>query len=226
MKRLLFLLIVGLGGIAVLISLGLWQVQRLAWKERIIAAIEARIALDPVAFDSILAPDPVADRFRPVTVAGRTTGDEVLVLSGRKGVGAGFEVISSFVTESGRQILIDRGFVPETARHTARPATSLRVTGNLHWPEETDRYTPPPDAATGLWFARDVAGIAARLQTEPVLVVARAVEGPEQGIVPVAVDTSTIPNDHRNYAITWFSLAGVWAGMTAIFLWRIRLRKS
>lgn len=73
-----------------------------------------------------------------------------------------------------------------------------------------------------LWFARDVPALAGALGTEPVMVVAREVAGEAQGVVPVPVDASAIPNDHRQYAITWFSLAVVWAGMTVFFLWRIR----
>lgn len=224
MRRFLFLLIVGAGGVALLVSLGLWQVRRMHWKEAILAAIEAQVAASPVPLDTLRAPDRSHDLYRPVTVSGRTTGQEALVLSGRKGEGAGFEVISAFETGAGRRILIDRGFVPEAGRDGPRPPVALTITGNLHWPDEADAFTPPPDPATGLWFARDVPAMAGALGTEPVMVVARAVEGPAQGIQPVPVDPSAIPSDHRQYAITWFSLAAVWAGMTAFFLWRIRRR--
>ncbi|MCU9847220.1 SURF1 family protein [Defluviimonas sp. WL0024] len=224
MNRALSALILGALGIAVLLSLGVWQLRRLAWKEGVIAAIEAQIGADPVRLSTIAAPDPAADLYRPVTVSGRTTGEELLVLSGRKGEGAGFEVIAVFETDDGKRVLLDRGFVPEAARDDARPAVALEVTGNLHWPREADSYTPPPDAATGLWFARDVAAMSENVNTMPLLVVARKVTGDAQGIVPVPVDTSSIPNDHRQYAITWFSLAGVWAGMTGFLLWRIRQR--
>jgi surfeit locus 1 family protein len=64
------------------------------------------------------------------------------------------------------------------------------------------------------------------LQTEPLLVVAGSAEGQEASIVPVPVNSSGIPNDHLEYALTWFSLAGVWAGMTAFLLWRIRRRTA
>lgn len=224
MRRLLFLLIVGAGGVAVLLSLGLWQVRRLHWKEAVIAAIEARIVADPVPFDTLADPDPATDPYRPVRLSGRTTGEEALVLSGRKGGGAGYEVIAAFETEGGRRILLDRGFLPESGRGMPRQPVALAVTGNLHWPDETDAFTPAPDTAGGLWFARDVPALAAALGTEPVMVVARDVEGDMQGVEPVPVGIDGIPNDHRNYAITWFSLAAVWAGMTGFFLWRIRRR--
>ncbi|MDI3336452.1 SURF1 family protein [Defluviimonas aestuarii] len=226
MRRYLSALILGAGGIAILMSLGFWQVRRLAWKEGVIAGIEARIGAEPVALASIAEPDPVADLYRPVTFAGRTTGDELLVLSGQKELGPGFRVIAVFEAGDGRRILLDRGFIPESGRAMPRPGVALEVTGNLLWPDDADSFTPPPDQKTGIWFARDVAAMSESVKTLPVLVVVRTEEGDDQGIVPVPVDASAIPNDHRGYAITWFSLAGVWAGMTAFLLWRIRQRKN
>lgn len=221
MRRYLFAIILGLGGIAILVSLGTWQLRRLAWKEAAIATIESRLAAEPAALDGSQAPSRDRDQYRPVTVSG-TTGDDLLVLSGRKGLGAGYEVIAAFTTSGGRRILLDRGFVTETEQAAARPAAQLAITGNLLWPDDSDSYTPPPDLARRLWFSRDVASMSDFLQTEPILVVARTAEGQEASIVPVPVNTAGIPNDHLNYAITWFSLAGVWAGMTGYLLWRIR----
>lgn len=225
MRRYLFPLILGLGGIAILVSLGLWQLRRLEWKEAMLAEIAAKIAVAPVSLDSLANPDPATDMYRPVTVDGRTTGPELLVLSGRKGEGAGYEVIAAYETAAGRRILLDRGFIPEEAKATARPATAFTGTGNLLWPNETDSYTPPPDAKTGLWFARDVDAMAKALYTEPVMVVLATATGDAQGISPTPVDTSAIVNNHRDYAITWFSLAAAWAGMTGFLLWRIRQRQ-
>lgn len=225
MRRYLFPLILGLGGIAILISLGLWQLRRLEWKETMLAEIAAKIAVAPVSLDGLATPDAATDMYRPVTITGRTTGPELLVLSGRKGEGAGYEVIAAYETATGRRILLDRGFIPEEAKATARPATALTGAGNLLWPNETDSYTPPPDAKTGLWFARDVAAMAKALGTEPVMVVLTTATGDAQGISPTPVDTSAVVNNHREYAITWFLLAAVWAGMTGFLLWRIRQRQ-
>lgn len=226
MRRILFALVIGLGGTAILISLGLWQVRRLEWKETVIAGIEARLAAEPVTLAALPEPGPTRHAYQAVTVAGATTGQEVLVLSGVKGQGAGYRVISAFETAEGRRILLDRGFVPETDRRAARPATPLAVTGNLMWPEDADSFTPPPDRDEGLWFARDVPTMAEALGTEPLMVVLRAAEGDAQGVQPQPVGTQGIPNDHFGYAVTWFSLAAVWAGMTVFFLWRIRRRTT
>lgn len=224
MRRYLFPLILGLGGIAILVNLGLWQLRRLEWKEALLAGIEARIHAAPEALPATGAADPAAQKYLPVTASGRTTGQELHVLTGMQGYGAGYEVIAAFETAEGRRILLDRGFVPEAAKGASRPPVALSVTGNLHWPEEKTGATPEPNLERNIWFARDVPAMAAALGTEPLLLVVARTEGDAQGILPVPVDTSGIPNDHLNYAITWFSLAAVWAGMTAYLLWRIRQR--
>ena len=100
----------------------------------------------------------------------------------------------------------------------------MTVTGNLQWPRETDSYTPAPDIRGNTWFARDVPAMAAELGTQPILIVARSQTDP--AVTPMPVDTVGIPNDHLNYAITWFSLALIWAAMTAYFLWRTRAKTT
>lgn len=226
MRRYVFPAILGVGGCAVLIALGVWQVGRIAEKRALLDEITVRIAgsAEPLPSPDAAIADPRAMRFQPVAVTGHTTGKDLLVLTGRKGVGAGYEVIAAFETADGRRVLLDRGFVAEGRETRPRPATALTVEGNLHWPVEADGFTPEPDLGRNLWFARDVPSMAAHLGTEPILIVARDATGDAQGIAPVPVGTAGIPNDHREYAITWFSLAGVWAGMTGYLLWRIRRR--
>ncbi len=222
MRRYIFPTALGIIGCAILISLGLWQVKRLAWKEALLASISARI--DGPAQSLPAAAGPEA-KYTPVRISGHTTGQELLVLSGEKGVGAGFEVIAAFQTEDGRRILLDRGYIPETAKTAPRPPVPLDLRGNLHWPEETDSYTLEPDLKANIWFARDVPKMAAALGTEQVLVVAAEAGGDAQGIRPMPISTAGIPNDHLGYAVTWFSIAVAWAGMTGLLLWRIRQRQ-
>jgi surfeit locus 1 family protein len=218
MRRYLFPLIAGLGGAAVLVALGLWQLQRLEWKEGVLAGIEARIGAAPVAVPP--APDPRADRYLPVRVTGTTGARELHVLVSDKTLGAGFRIVTAFDTDSGRRLLLDRGFVPDEAKEAERRPQALTVTGNLHWPDERDRFTPEDDVAGNWWFARDVARMAEALGTEPVLIVARTTAPPQRAIRPMPVGTAGIPNNHLGYAVQWFGLAAVWLGMTALFIRR------
>ncbi len=217
MRRTLFLLIFGVAGLGVLLSLGIWQVQRLAWKQDVLAEIESRISADPVALPAQVS--EASDKYLPVTISGEMRPEEIHVLVSVKQVGAGYRIIQSFSTDD-RIILVDRGFVPTTAKQAERLTGPMTVTGNLHWPDEIDSYTPEPDIDDNIWFARNVPNLAAALGAEPILLIARSETDP--GITPMPVDTVGIPNDHLQYAITWFGLALVWAAMTGYFLWRSR----
>lgn len=227
MTRILAPLLFGLIGAGILIWLGLWQVQRLAWKEDILARIENRIAGDPAPLPAPGMADPERDRYQPVALTG-TLGDEaLLVLVSRKRVGAGYLVISALTLEDGRRILLDRGFVPVEARNADRAHLApVQVTGNLHWPDDRTSATPDNDIDDNTWFARDIDQMAAQLGTEPLLVIARNMSPPDPGVTPLPVDTSGIPNDHMQYAVTWFSLAAIWLIMTAVFLRRQHTTKG
>lgn len=215
--RLLVPLIFGLIGTTVLVWLGLWQMDRLAWKEALLADIAARITATP---GTLPANVTEAERWQAVAIDGQIDGMALRVLVSRKAVGAGYRVISAFQTADGRRILLDRGFV---ALETPIPPGGVaRVTGNLHLPDDRLPTTPPNDEAANIWFARDLDRMATVLGTEPLLVVARAIDPAEPGITPLPVDTATIPNDHFGYAMQWFGLAVVWTMMTGYFLWRNR----
>lgn len=216
LRSVLFLLLVGLTGFGVLAGLGVWQVQRLAWKQAALAAIDNRIVDPPVPLPA--NPDPQEDRYLPVTVHGTMLAGEVRVLVSQQMIGAGYRIIAPFVTDTGRRVLVDRGSVPVEAGDTARALGPMRIAGNLHWPDEIDAFTPDPDRAANIWFARDVPLLAVELGTEPVLIVAASRTDP--GVTPLPVDSAGIPNDHLGYALTWFGLALVWAGMTGYTLWR------
>ena len=220
MRRILFV-IFALAGLGLLLSLGTWQVKRLTWKETVLAEIESRIAAAPVALP--IAPDREADRYLPVAVTGEMLEGEVHVLVSVKQVGPGYRVISSMEVGD-RYVLVDRGFIPLEAKDTPRVIGAMEVIGNLHWPEEIDGFTPEADVDANIWFAREVDQLAALLGTEPVLIIARNKTDPE--ITPLPVSTTGIPNDHLQYAITWFGLALVWSAMMAYFLWRTRAVKT
>ena len=219
MRGVLFLLTIGLGGAAILLSLGVWQMQRLAWKQAVVADINIRIAAEPVALPA--SPNPQDDAYLPVFISGTFVGGTVRVLVSQKETGAGYRLITGLDTGQ-NLVLVDRGFIATDVKGTETPQGAVRVTGNLQWPQETDSFTPEPDLTSNIWFARDVDALAETLGTRPVLVVARTAVGDDPAISPLPVDTARIPNDHLQYAITWFSLAAIWLAMTLLFLRRRR----
>ena len=220
LRNTIFALVFGLSGAAVLISLGLWQLHRLEWKEAIIAQAAKMIAADPVALP--VAPDPNVSRYQAVKVTGRFTGVEAHVLTSTRERGPGYLVIAAYELTEGRRILIDRGFIPETEKTIDRPVREVAVTGNLNWPDDVTPSTPPYDEGRQIWYGRDVTEISKALQTEPLLIIARTDTG--DGILSHPVTTVGFKNDHFEYAVTWFLLAAVWLGMTVFLLWRIRTR--
>lgn len=206
--------------LATFLSLGFWQLRRLDWKQGILADIEARIAAAPVAVPA--APDPGRDRYLPVAAQGVMTAEELHFLVSSRDFGPGYRVVSVFETQ-GRRILVDRGFVRLEDKSRPRAAGAMTVTGNLHWPDERDGYTPENDDAAGIWYAREVPVMADALASDPVLIVARSRTDP--AVTPLPVGPEGIKNDHLEYAVTWFLFAATWVVMTGFALWRIRRRK-
>lgn len=217
-KKVILPLVFGLGGAAILISLGLWQLQRMEWKEAVLAEIDQTITAAPIAVPS--NPTEATDQFRPVTATGLITDEEITILASTKTLGASYRIISVFET-GGRRLLLDRGFVPITDQNAPRPAVEAEITGNLHWPDEINSSTPEPDLGAGIWFGRDIEAMAGALNTEPVMIVLRGTSESNPVTTPFPLDSAGIPNDHLEYVLTWFGLAIVWLGMTGFLLWRI-----
>lgn len=223
MRRNLPFLIFSAAVLAVLISLGNWQVRRLGEKRAYLDAIEAMIGGAPVAVPA--QSDPTTDRFRAVRATGHLTGPEVHVLVSTRDFGAGYRVIQTFETE-GRKLLLDRGFIRLTDKDRPREAAEITLTGNLYWPDETDRFTPENDLAANIWYARDVPPLAARLGTEEVMIIARQTVPNDPRITPLPIDTSGIPNRHLEYILTWYGLAVTWVLMSLYFLRRSGVKES
>lgn len=219
-KPMIFPIVLGLAGCAVLLGLGIWQMQRLHWKEAALAQIGARIEAAPVALP--LLPNEIEDEYRNVSVSGNLIEAPIHVLTSRKPEGPGFRVIQKLMLDDGKRLLVDLGFIGEQAKDVQAFAGQVTVTGALLWPDEADSFTPDPNLARNIWFARDLPAMADALGTEPILIVARATDpGLAPRLTPVSID---IPNDHFGYAVTWFSLALVWGLMTVYALSRIKRR--
>ncbi|OUS05105.1 hypothetical protein A9Q96_13480 [Rhodobacterales bacterium 52_120_T64] len=221
MNRRLPLIIFGLTGAAILMSLGFWQLQRLTWKTGVLAEIDLRLAELPVALP--LDVDPVADKYLQVEATGMIAKGELHVLTFSDG-SPGFRVIAPMVLDDGRRILVDRGFLLETEKNSVRVGGEVTAVGSLVWPQETDKYVPDPNLEKNIWFARDVNLMAAALETDQImLAISRSTNN--DGITPQRVSVN-ITNRHLEYVMTWFSLAAIWIGMTGYALRRIKSKAT
>lgn len=220
MRHLLFPVVVGLGGLAVLIWLGVWQLNRLDWKLNVIDEIDARVAADPVPLPSDVSFED--DNYLSVIMQGAATGEEIRFLDSGTAAGTGHRIISAFVTADGRRIMLDQGLLPLYAQDRAPLTAEVTVQGNLIWPDDISQQPPEGDE----WYARDVAAMARALDTEPVMVVLSAASQYDERLSPLPVDTRNIKNDHLEYAITWFLLAVVWLSMTLFYVARSLRQKE
>ncbi len=218
-------IIFGIAGVTVLVALGVWQIQRLTWKEAVIARLEERLAAAPVALPAL--PDPARDEFLRVRVTGRIGGAALRVLTSLMPHGPGYRVIAPLTDPAGRVVLIDFGYVPEGVEDAGAPrAGPVEVVGALYWPNETDGFTPAPDREANIWFARDLDLMAGALGTEPVMIIAESYEdasGDREWPKPQRLGVN-VPNNHLQYALTWFSLALIWGVMSIMLVRRERKR--
>ena len=223
MRKQLFPLVIGLGGIAVLLWLGFWQLNRLDWKEGVLAEIDARLAEPPVPLQERVLPE--VDNYLSVIFEGAPTGEELWFLDSGTAAGTGHHIISAFELSDGRRIMVDLGLmgINDAAAQAAAPMTdTITVQGNLIWPDDPND-TPPVGKE---WYARDIVGMSEALATEPVLVQLTAASQYDERATPLPIDTRNIKNDHLEYAITWFLLAAVWLSMTIFYMVRQTRRKD
>ena len=224
MKKFLAPILFGLFGALILVYLGVWQTQRLQWKEARLFQISKMISAAPVDLPDFAIPK--AHQYLSVKLTGELLKDEVHVLTSRPPIGPGYRVIAKFKTKN-RSILIDRGFIREGDKNKDRTLGFVEVTGNLLWPNEIDEFfTPDPDLKKNLWFARDLPWMSKYLNTEPILIVAREIKPSATEVLPWPINTTGIPNNHLQYAITWFALSIIWLGMTAYWISRIKRQKD
>jgi surfeit locus 1 family protein len=224
LRKILFPLVLGVAGCAVLISLGMWQVERLAWKQGVLSEINTRLTATPAPLT--LDVTEAADVYTRVTFTGTPTGEELHVLVSGTQAGTGYRVISKLETPLGA-ILVDQGLLSLDNKAAAPLISAMQVTGTLLWPDDQNDQTPTPDMTANIWFARNIATMSATLGTLPLLVVATQTLPPDPRLTPLPVNTATIKNDHWEYAVTWFLLAAVWAIMTLYLIMRtLRPKKA
>lgn len=222
----------------VLVALGTWQLQRLAWKEGVIAAASGRAhasAQELPAPDHWAAMTREADEYRHVRVRGVFDHvRETLVYTVRGAdegppEGPGAFVVTPLMRAGAPPILINRGFVPQDRRDPARRVAGqvtgeVEITGLVRFSEEASWFVPRNDAARGAFFRRDPASIAAArglMGAAPFIIDLDA--GLVPGSLPVAGTTRlTFPNHHLEYALTWYGLAATLLAVSLAVAWSRR----
>lgn len=223
MKRFWFIVFIGFAGTACLLYLGKWQIDRLYWKLDVLKKIDQKIAAAPVLLPA--EPSESVHKYLSVEISGQFLQESIRVLASKKRYGAGYRIIHVFRT-NGRRLLVDLGFVGLDTDYDIDLISNISLVGNLHWPDEVDNFTPEPDLENNIWFAREVERVASALQTEPILIILKDSTLKDKNIKPMPIDTTHIPNDHLQYAITWFSLAIIWALMSCLFIWTTRQKAA
>jgi surfeit locus 1 family protein len=219
-----------LAGIAVLVSLGIWQLHRLAWKEALIARIEARVHAPPAPVPPQSAwpgLKPEDYEYRHVTLRGRFDGREALVFRGsgpEAGEGPGYLLLAPLILPEGAAVIVNRGFVPGTPQEAAAhvpPAGEVTVTGLMREPEPRNLFTPADQPGKNLWFSRDPGAIAAhfRLAQAAPFSVDADLSGDPKALPSGGTTVIAFPNNHLGYALTWFGLALALAGVFGAWAW-------
>nr|WP_043605387.1 SURF1 family protein [Novosphingobium sp. Rr 2-17] len=205
--------------IAVFVALGVWQVQRRAWKHELIAAVNTRTTAVPVA---VPGPDQwpritqQRDAYRHVTAQGHFLAGKDTLVQAVTELGGGYWVVTPLDT-GGFTLLVNRGFVPQDRKRGYAPAPQgvVTVTGLLRVTEPGGGFLRSNKPAADQWYSRDVAAIAAarRLsRAAPYFVDADATldvpGGPKGGLTVVRFS-----DNHLMYALTWFGMAllSAWA---------------
>ena len=238
LRSLIAPLVATLVALAILLSLGLWQLDRKAWKEGLLRQIETRAYAPPAD----IPPESdwpnwraVDGEYRRVRVEGEFLADRLVALHGlaelrQRQATQGFYLFMPLRRDDGSIVMINRGFVPTELRQEATQAllaapTRASVTGLARAPEVRGPFVPENDPKAGSWWVRDLGDMArARDLSRLAPFYIDADSTPNPGGWPKGGQTQlTLRNTHLQYAVTWFGLAATLVGVFAAFAWK-RLR--
>ncbi len=224
-------------GLALLIGLGTWQMQRRAWKEGLIEQITARTTQTPVDLAEAERRWAAGEdiEYLRVGVAGRyIEGRDNYYFTTGPG-GPGYQVYAPLRSQTGRTLLVNRGYIPEAMLPKAadatlpRPSGNVAITGLVRASEEAGLFDgePPPEGRNGPWLFRSLSGMASVAHipdvVSPKLMVPFFLDIERDAANPDAYPRGgttrlTLPNRHLEYALTWYGLAATLAVVTGFFL--------
>jgi len=213
-----------LAAVAVLAALGTWQLERKAWKEGLIAKLESKLSAAPVALPPRERWSQLSagqDEFRRVKFSTDLLDQEALIYTSGSAIrpdvsGPGYWVLSPARLPDGGLVIVNRGFVPEGkqdpgTRREGQPQGVVEIVGAMRWPEARGLFTPNDAPTKNLWFVRDPAAIAAAKgwgTVAPFYIDQEAPPAPG-GLPKVGPLKPSLPNNHLQYAVTWYGLAFV-----------------
>ena len=227
-------LLLGAGLLAGFMALGIWQVERLAWKRELIARVDARVSAPAMPWEMAAALPPAEAEYRHVSLTGHFDHDRETLVKAVTELGGGFWVLTPLTTPEGEVVLINRGFVPAERRDPAsRPegqvGGEVSLQGLMRLTEPGGAFLRRNDPAADRWYSRDIAAIATARGLGPVAPVFMDADATAQpGGLPVGgLTVIRFRNTHLSYALTWFALAAMVAGgMVILILHERRLRYS
>lgn len=217
--------------IAILCGLGAWQLERLAWKQALIAQIDERVRAEPAALEEIeqIFASTGDVEYRPVDVSGRfQPGGERFFFSTFNG-SSGWNLYAPLELADGRRLFVNRGFVPydlkDPAKRPPPPSGDVEFAGLARnpLPDKPDTWLPDNDPKANAFFWRSLPDMAKDLPPGGELLPFFVDQGPTPKSAGYPVGGTTIvdiPNNHLQYAFTWFGLALALAAMLGGFLWR------
>jgi surfeit locus 1 family protein len=217
----------------VLIGLGTWQIQRKAWKETLIAALTERTNAAPIALPAAKDwpnLDPAPDEYSRVKFTAQLdNAAEALVFGSSSAFrpdvgGSGYWIFTPARLADGSTVIVNRGFVPEdkkdpVSRAAGQIAGPVEIVGSLRWPDARHWFTPADDAAHNLFFLRDPAAIAAAKNLSAVapFYVEQESPVPPGGLPQPGKLVVALPDNHLQYAVTWYGLAVALVGVFIVW---------
>jgi surfeit locus 1 family protein len=215
-------------GVAILVSLGVWQLKRLSWKEGLIAEARSRAHAAPAALPAPAAwgaLKPADYEYRRVEAKGvYDYAHQELIFGalddprGRYG-GVGYFVMTPLRLPDGETVIVNRGFVPDALKAEAGkgPRGEVQVVGLMRSSQARNLFTPADDPAHGVFYTRDVEGLARAMRLGPHAPFVIDAEAGAAALPQGGETRLTFVNNHFGYALTWFGLAAALAGVFGVY---------
>lgn len=213
--------------VGVLVGMGSWQMERLKWKNELMAKYEAGLEQPPIMLSKIPSEELTQNTYRRTVFSGTYMHDKEIHLGGRRWHGkTGYQILTPMLVKDGRIFLVNRGWIPFELKDLAEREDALPATGAhtavIRTAKQAQLFTPENHPEKNFWFTVDFDHIerVTGVKAEPVMLEVIEVE-PNLDNFPIPADgVRVFRNDHLGYALTWYLLA-----LAALVMFVIRIRR-